>query len=98
MTREECLDKAKDSVCGHRLTDYGIPEDNFAIVAEYWNTYLFAKGFGTIKAHDVANMMCLLKLARITTGTATDDSYVDLCGYAACGAELKKPNPATKME
>lgn len=22
------------------------------------------------------------------TGTATDDSYVDLAGYAACGAEI----------
>ena len=39
-------------------------------------------------ANDVAMMMALLKIARIRTGTATDDSYVDLAGYAACGAEI----------
>lgn len=39
-------------------------------------------------ANDVAMMMALLKIARIRTGTATDDSYVDLAGYAACGSEI----------
>lgn len=33
-------------------------------------------------------MMALLKIARIKTGTATEDSFVDLAGYAACGAEI----------
>jgi len=33
-------------------------------------------------------MMALLKIARIRTGTATEDSFVDLAGYAACGAEI----------
>lgn len=37
-------------------------------------------------------MMALLKIARIRTGTATDDSYVDLAGYAACGAEINSKN------
>lgn len=43
-------------------------------------------------AIDVAMMMALLKIARIRTGTATDDSYVDLAGYAACGAEINSKN------
>ena len=38
-------------------------------------------------------MMALLKIARISTGTGTDDSFVDLAGYAACGAEI---NSASK--
>ena len=33
-------------------------------------------------------MMALLKIARIKTGTATEDCFVDLAGYAACGAEI----------
>ena len=40
-------------------------------------------------------MMALLKIARIKTGKATEDSFVDLAGYAACGAEIstnKKEN------
>lgn len=41
-----------------------------------------------ITAEDVAVMMALLKIARIGTGTATDDSWVDLAGYAACGGEI----------
>ena len=36
--------------------------------------------------------LALLKIARIRTGTATDDSYVDLAGYAACGAEINSKN------
>jgi len=32
-------------------------------------------------------MMALLKVARIKAG-GTDDSFVDLAGYAACGAEI----------
>lgn len=49
-----------------------------------WSVY---KGV-EFTANDVAMMMALLKIARIRTGTATDDSYVDLAGYAACGAEI----------
>lgn len=33
-------------------------------------------------------MMALLKVARIRSGTGTEDSFVDLAGYAACGGEI----------
>jgi len=92
MKRAEILDKAKEMVTGQREQDYGSPEDNFNIIAEYWMTYLDAvfKARDTVEltADDVANMMCLFKLARITTGTGTADSYINLAGYAACGGEL----------
>lgn len=84
MTRSETLDKAKDCVCGQRENEYGSPEDNFGIIAEFWSVY---KGF-EFTANDVAMMMALLKISRIRSGTGTDDSYVDLAGYAACGAEI----------
>lgn len=84
MTRSETLDKAKDCVCGHRENEYGSPEDNFKTIAEFWSVY---KGV-EFTAKDVAMMMALLKIARIRTNNATDDSFVDLAGYAACGAEI----------
>ena len=84
MTRTEVLEKAKECVCGQRDQEYGSPEDNFATIAQFWSAYKNVN----FTANDVAIMMALLKIARIKTGTATDDSYVDLAGYAACGAEI----------
>lgn len=94
-TREQCLDDAKKCVCGDRDKQYGSPEYNFDIISDYWTTYLHERLFSPKKALepvDVANMMCLFKLGRITTSESggTYDSYVDLAGYAACGAEMNK--------
>ena len=93
MTRAETLDKAKECVCGHREQDYGTPENNFQIIANYWNAFLDAKLSKdpdyVLKREDVAVMMALFKIGRITTGTGTDDSFVDACGYLACAAECK---------
>ena len=36
----------------------------------------------------VPTLDALIKIARIATGTATDDGWVDLAGYAACGGEI----------
>ena len=83
MTREECLAKAKICVCGERETDYGTPEQSFTWIAKLWSGYLEKE----LTAQDVAMMMCLFKIARIKNG-GTDDSFVDLAGYAACGAEI----------
>ena len=85
MTRPEILDKAKECVCGQREQDYGIPESNFSRIAELWNAYF---GDDLFSALDVSMMMALLKIARIRSNGGTDDSYVDLAGYAACGGEI----------
>ena len=39
-------------------------------------------------AEDVALMMALFKIGRIQTGTATEDSFADACGYLACAGEI----------
>ena len=83
MTRAETLERAKVCVCGERETDYGSPEDNFKRIAELWSAYTGH----TYTSIDVAMMMALLKVARIKAG-GTEDSFVDLAGYAACGAEI----------
>ena len=84
MTRKEVLQTAEKMVCGHREQDYGSPEDNFKVIADFWSTY---KGV-EFNSTDVAMMMALLKVARIKSGSGTDDSFVDLAGYAACAAEV----------
>ena len=84
MTRESILNSAIECVCGERERDYGSPEDNFGRIAIYWSAHLGME----ITAEDVAVMMALLKIARIGTGVAADDSWIDLAGYAACGGEI----------
>ena len=83
-TRLEILEQARKCVCGQREEDYGSPEDNFQVIAEFWGLYLDT----TINAADVANMMILLKVARNATGTKLDN-WIDICGYAACGGEIE---------
>jgi hypothetical protein len=84
MTRKEILDKATEQVTGHRETDYGTPEDNFSVIGKLWSAYLDIE----VTSKDVAMMMALMKIGRIKSGTATNDSFVDLAGYAACGGEI----------
>lgn len=84
--RRQTLEKAIKCVCGERENEYGSPEDNFKTIAKMWNAYLGMEA--GITATDVAMMMALLKIARIATGTAKEDSFADLAGYAACGAEI----------
>lgn len=89
MDRGTILETAASYVTKDREAQYGSPEDNFSIIADFWNTYLGSKEVGTeIDAHDVAVMMCLLKIARIASGQKKDDNYIDLAGYAACGGEI----------
>ena len=85
MKRQDVLETAAKIVCGERQENYGKPENNFRLIAELWRAYLHIE----LTPTDVAMMMALLKIARIKTGTATDDSFVDLAGYAACGAEIE---------
>lgn len=93
MKRPDILKGALSCVCGQREQDYGTPENNFQVIADLWNAYLkTAKCKKCPKplftAVDVAMMMSLLKIGRIIAGSATNDSFVDACGYLACAGEL----------
>ena len=88
MNRLDTLKAAAECVCGSREEDYGSPEDNFAVIAALWTAYT-----GTdVTPKDVAMMMALLKIARAKAGSKPD-TYVDLAGYAACGAEISGREP-----
>ena len=94
MKRKEILEAAAKCVCGDREQDYGSPENNFRRIAEFWKVYLKGKCVSlgadvSILPEDVSAMMALLKIARIASGNAKEDNWVDLAGYAACGGELE---------
>lgn len=75
---------------GDRQEDYGKPEDNFQLIANFWNDFLKRKynvGYN-IKPRDVTIMMILLKVARETSGYKRD-TLVDICGYAGLAEHLQ---------
>lgn len=84
--RKKVLDAAINCVCQDREGQYGSPEDSFNEIAKLWTVWLSLK----ITPKDVAIMMALLKVARIKAGHFKEDSYIDACGYLACGAEIQK--------
>lgn len=92
MKRGEILETAAKIVTGGKNKQYGEPEDNFAVIAEYWSTYLSRHNGGRmilLTPMDVATMMALFKIGRITTaGEFGADSYVDCAGYAAIAGEM----------
>lgn len=83
MTRKECIDAAAMAVLTDRSKQYGSPEDCFSLIARLWSSYLGHP----VSSCDVACLMALLKIARAKHNPRHDDDWVDLAGYAACGAE-----------
>lgn len=93
-SRADILNTAMKCVCGDREQDYGSPESSFRMIAALWEPFLRQKCVETdakviILPEDVAAMMCLFKLARISTGHGKADNWVDLAGYAANGGEIQ---------
>lgn len=102
MNRLDTLKAAAECVCGSREEDYGSPEDNFRTIASLWNSYLYGAGlmenptphvWKGLKPKDVAAMLALLKVARIAGNRPKPDNWIDLAGYAACGAEISAREP-----
>lgn len=95
MNRKEILEAAQKCVCGDREQDYGSPENNFETIGLLWSVYLRAAqpeinmALNGITPKEVAAMLALLKIARIASGHAKEDNWVDLAGYAACGGEIE---------
>ena len=84
-TTKNFLVKAEGLVAGPRHTDYGDKTDNHKNIAKLWSAYLDEK----VEAHDVAIMMCLLKIARTKLGDVSEDTYIDMAAYGAIAGEIK---------
>lgn len=90
--REQLLQQAIAITNGDRNKAYGSPEDNFANIAAYWNSYLTQahKADIVLTPQDVAHLMILMKMARLATNPAHYDSLLDIAGYAACAADCQQ--------
>lgn len=94
MRRAEVLNAAAQAVADRGL-NYGSPEDNFLRIARLWNAHLRNKGllaysYG-VDETDVALMLAAVKMARLANDASHADSWIDIAGYAACGAECAEP-------
>lgn len=103
ITRSDILNAAMKCVCGGRDQDYGSPESSFRMIAALWEPFLKEKCVSpgaviTVNPEDVAAMMALFKIARIATGRAKADSWVDCAGYCACGGEIEAAGIATAQK
>ena len=87
--REHVLDEAKKCVLKDRNSTYGKPEDNFRQIAELWEAYDEIRKPGPETPTDVAIKMTLMKIARLAHNPTHKDSWIDLIGYAACGAGIE---------
>jgi hypothetical protein len=88
--RSKILTDAEALINGDRNNAYGPPGQDFERTAIMWTAYL--DGRQILEAHDVAAMMCLLKLSRLSWQPDNQDSWTDLAGYAACGYETTQTN------
>jgi hypothetical protein len=84
MNRKELLREAERLIYGQKNQEHGDPDVMMARVAALWSAY---KGV-SFTPHDVAAMMILLKVSRIKNSPDLEDSWIDIAGYAACGAEV----------
>lgn len=84
MNRTEVLETANKIINGSRQENYGNPESNFQKIANYWSQYLGKD----ITPADVAIMMILMKVSRLQNNIKHEDSWIDIAGYAANGAEV----------
>ncbi|MEW1959785.1 DUF6378 domain-containing protein [Kineococcus sp. NPDC059986] len=82
--RSRVLQTADDAIHGDRNTHYGTPTENFERISKLWSVYLGRN----VSPRDVAMLMILLKVAR-GMNLLTEDTMVDIAGYAACGWECE---------
>lgn len=83
MDRAGILKMAMELTVKSRQEQYGDAEENFSVVARFWEVY----SGHSYSASDVAMMLALLKVARAMSGYK-EDNYVDLAGYAALAGEI----------
>ena len=89
------LEEAKEITSGDRQEDYGMPEDSFRGIADYWTVYLDSHEIcRRISPTDVAKMMILLKLAR-EDYKHKRDNLVDIAGYAHTLSRIEGDEDAT---
>ena len=94
MKTKDFLGEAIKLASGQRQVDYGDKTENHENIAKLWTAYLEY----IITPHDVAILMCLLKVARTKLGTVSKDTYMDMSAYSAIAGEIKFNEPKEESE
>ena len=84
MERHEVLHQAGELIDGSRQDSYGDPADSFGRAAQIWSAILGIE----VSPAQVAMCLAGVKLSRLAHTHDHLDSWVDLAGYAALGAEV----------
>lgn len=89
-TRSDFLDEAEKIINGDRAEEYGPAERNFDDIRYEWSPIIerIKSESEELDIIDVAILQCKLKIARLLRNKWHRDSWIDLIGYAAIGAEL----------
>jgi hypothetical protein len=91
---EDILDEAKRITSGEREESYGPPRQDFRRTAGLWAAYKTGVGFTPT---DVAVMMMLLKISRLSWSPGKRDNWVDAAGYARCGWLCEQEMPTIEQ-
>lgn len=83
-TRTKILTTADQAISVDRDEVYGSVRENFERVANVWA----ALNLAHVTPEEVALMMVIVKVSRLTNTLSHEDSWVDLAGYAALGGEI----------
>lgn len=86
--REQLLEAASEKITVQRAAEYVDAGQSFERVAALWTAREMHVTNHVYTAVDVAQMLALLKIARLAYQPSHGDSYEDLIGYAALGGEL----------
>lgn len=84
ILRSDVLNTAERLVNGDRDQAHGQPAVTFQRIADLWSALLGI----TVTPAQVAQMMVLMKIGRLAANPQHADSWIDIAGYAACGAEV----------
>jgi len=88
----DVLEEAKDLIYGQRSDDYGDAQSNFQRMADLVNP-IIKKADGNLTATDMALVMIQVKIARLQETPDHEDSWIDIAGYAALGAQIAITGP-----
>lgn len=88
--RRQMLQEVEECVCHNRQSTYRDAEVNFADIAVIASVVLAPRLKEPLTAVDVAAFSACIKLARLKSSHRHLDNWIDLAGYAVCGAGIVK--------
>ena len=92
MKALEVLEEAIALINGQRAKDYGDAQASFQRMADLANP-IIKKADGNLTATDMALVMIQVKIARLQETPDHEDSWIDIAGYAALGAQIAITGP-----